>query len=280
MRGMAAVKFLSICALSAILLFAASGGVAHASSVVYTFSQGGNGPAGDGPVSAKATFSTFTNLPVNGYHLNGIQVKIDNLQVLAGNNGEGQAITGIKFTLGSALGQTVTAPSPPSPGSSNGLLQDQGPVVSTTSTSVTSLGTQTGVYPSTLHWGTPTIGASTTLVSPGGSPSKPDYLIIGKLGAGGSYASSYQQHDPSFYQTATFWIYDPTITGTETLTTSNIFNVNFAFGTGPSWGGSATGGQNPTPEPASWVLMGGVTFGGLLFGVRRHFRKQRALVAA
>jgi hypothetical protein len=224
--------------------------------VVYTFSTPGDGndPTSDGHVSARATFSTFTGLVINGTSYNGIQIVIDNLELLNGGNGEGQSISGITFSVGGGLASSAT-----------GLVQDQGLAAQTYGTNVNPLGTVTGTSsssPAFEHWGSALSGNNTgvTLETAGtaAQAGKPKYLIVGALTNGGSYNASYLQHDPNFYLSATFWVADPNVNANTVLTTSNITNVQFAFGTGPSFGGPATGSNSPppvvVPAPSTAVL--------------------------
>jgi hypothetical protein len=271
-----------MCRLTTILLAGLflSPGFGRAGSVIYTYNTttpGYTKPTSDGDVSAQATFTTFTGLTVGTHTYSGIEIQIQNLELLKGNNGEGQAISGITFSLGSPLGS-----------SSNALVQDQGPEVTTIKSGGLATGPTlvTGTSSSTpkpfLHWGSSASSSGLTLetagpAAQGGAHDSPTHLIIGGLGGGGSYNSSYQQHDPSFYQTATFWIADANVTSNTALTTSNIFNVKFAFGTGPAFGALASGQngptpQSPTPEPSSLVLFAGIAGLGLTAGWYRRGR--------
>jgi hypothetical protein len=253
----------ALLALSAVVLSGFSSGAALAGPITFTFMGANTG--GDGPVSAQATVTTFVNQTFGATTCSGLQIVIQNLQTLTGNNGEGQAISGLSFNLNGGLGSA-----------SNFLVQNQGPEVTTTSSGHSSPTAVTGTSANSfLHWGS-SATASTFLLETAGTaaqPGKPNHLIAGELGAGGHYNPSYQQHDPSFLQTATFFICDPNVNGNTVLTTSDFSNVLFAFGTGPSFGGPSTIGGGPppsVPEPASIVLAGlGIAcFGG--FALRRR----------
>lgn len=241
---------LALALLTVLLLWPGAG----RADVIYTFSQGGNGPAGDGAVSARATFSTFTGLQVGNTTYNGIEIFIENLQLLNGGNGEGQSISGITFDVAGGLGS-----------SGIGLVQDQGLAAEVFGTNVNPLGVVTGTSSTSPkpfeHWGSSVSNNTGVALETAGNAAqsgKPNYLIVGALTNGGSYNSSYVQHDPSFYQSATFWIADANVGANTVLTTGNITNVRFAFGTGPSFGGPATGGNSPppsvVPEPSTVAL--------------------------
>ncbi len=165
-------------------------------------------------MSAEALFSTFTNLhTIDGHTYSGIEIQIANPQTITG--GEGQAISGITFSLGNSLqhsGISLVQDQGPEV-----TVQKQGPIVTGPNTVTGTQSTFSGNYQQSppdpfFHWGSSTSTSAVTLQTVGNAAQggKPNHLIIG-ASSNGSYDSSYNEHDPEFFspnlgQATTFWI--------------------------------------------------------------------------
>jgi hypothetical protein len=224
-------------------------------------------PTSDGTVYATATFSTFTGLQIGGQTYSGIKVVLDNLLDYNGNGGEGRAISGIKFQFGSTtLGTALKNGSPT-------LVEDQGQEIKTSTNTV--LPTVTGSGANLEHWGSGTDSNSYFHVETVGnfaSGGQPNHLIDPALTSGSGYNSSFNQHDNGFDTEATFYIAFNTgvVTGSTTLTSSDIANVQIQFGTTSGKYGATQLTSTVVPAPPSALLLG---IGVGMLGMLRVFRR-------
>jgi hypothetical protein len=226
----------------ALALFLGAVGPARAGSVLYTLKDTAKG------VSATALFT-----PVPG----GIEITLTNTESKTPD--AGHAISQLQFTVGGALG-----------------LPTAFTEVAGTETDFKSPPTAVDAKPPTKaqHWSFKASASAVdlwTVDSPGlsGYGHQPNHLIV----ASGSApdASLTNSHLPSFIGPADYFLADPTVPST--LTLSDVTGAAFSFGTGPEVkfesgtgsvvpNGSPNGSPDtpPVPEPASLTLLG---LGGL-----------------
>jgi hypothetical protein len=214
---------------------------------------------GDGAVSATATVTTFTGLTIGSNPpVNGIQITLTNL-LSSAPGGDGLAISGINFKVANSTLAAGLA----------GLVQDQGQEISIAKTAkhaTNAVGTPgsvvTGNSPNFFHWGEGVKSGVTyleTVDSGGGfAAAKPNHLIAPQTTGNLYHSDSWNQHDKSFLQSATFWIVDSAVTTSTSLTLSDFSGVQLKFGTGQTGFIDTTGMQSPSqvPEPASLTLLG------------------------
>jgi hypothetical protein len=220
---------------------------ARATSLTYAVS--GN-ISGEGPVNAQATFTAE-----NG----DIKVVLTNLGPTS-SMGSAQAISELFFQVN---GTTLKS-------SDMTFSSYSGPTITYNDNNSATTGSASfsGGTLSDGHWGFGSIDTNSLElasvqrggndnVAPGGQP---EYMIMAQNATPNGNVTNF---DPYFNGTATFIIADPNVTKYTVLSASNIFNVQFGFGTGPE----ATLDATPvlTPEPASLIQLG--TAAGMLLPV-------------
>jgi hypothetical protein len=227
---------------------------ARSASADVTFSASGSG--GDGPISATATFAAG---PTDGL----MTITLTNTQT--GQMHNGQAVSDLSFTVtgintpnafntlggtsidltGKAMGSTWT-------------LADGTSFSDTVSGNVD------------RHWGFSTSSATVTLATagsgaPGGSPTNMILPAAGIVEDGLPAAN----HQPYLIGDTTFTLAVTGLTAGTDLTSANISNVVFSFGTGPD--SFLNGGVVPEPSTLAIASFGALGFIG--FGLRRRLKK-------
>lgn len=250
MAAMAVVWTGAACLLAGLLSSEAAASLA--------FSTPSNSSDTDGPVSASAHFQILNN--------GELTVTLTNTEVRIGSIG--QAISEFYFTWNGPGSITAlsTVSGTPVDVSNNGTYSLLAPV-STSSPS------------RDVHWGFGASGGAIAIetvanggndnVAPGG---KPNYLIVGAPGSDNHYGQgspSLDQHNPSFYESATFVFADSALTTGTLLTGTDVTKVSFGFGTGPEANIGGTLTSVTAPEPSTFLLMA-MALPGLLVVSRRH----------
>jgi hypothetical protein len=206
------------------------------------------GADSDGPVQAQVTFT-----PGNGV----LTIVIQDLQ--SGIHSAGQEVSQLLFSVGGGLGTPT------------GFTQLQGNTISFNKNgSVSGTGFDSASGPGStplLHWGFATSGSDVTLETVGNvaAGGQPQHMIVGP---DPNPNASLHNFNPHFADSATFTLTDPGVTSSTVLTSSQIFNVQFGFGTGPEAVLEAVlvGPNSPVPEPGAlaMLLSGGVCAGGVV----------------
>jgi hypothetical protein len=115
------------------------------------------------------------------------------------------------------------------------------------------------------HWGFSKSSFTVVFATAGSAaqPGSPTHMIVAPNSTPNASltkaAGQPGSHQPSFNQSAVFFLSDPGLG--VSLTTANITNVEFGFGTGPdSFGGGTGYGSTPSvvPEPGSLGLLAAV----------------------
>jgi hypothetical protein len=189
----------------------------------------------DGPVTAKATFTTTANK---------ITVVLENL--IIDQRSVGQNISGLFFTL--STGQTAGTLA-----QSSGLLRN-----------IASNGTYTDQGLNSTGWQLSTSGSQLHL-NVLGTPAGPTHTIVGAPNSSNIYKKANNSimgndpHNPFISESATFEINIMGVTSA-----SRINNISFVFGTTPYTLLGTTPPPDPieVPEPATLALL---SLGGLVF---------------
>jgi hypothetical protein len=201
----------------------------------------------DGPISDLLTITTDSG---------GLDITIMNTD--SGTLAKGQAVSDFSFTVGGGLG-TPTAFT-----ELKGLFFDPVANMSWTPASGTPFDDKLASPPpqpyAIDHWGFQTTGSS-VLLATAGSPvpgaGNPTWMILpatGTAGPGKSLANS--NFFPFVIGPTDFFLSDPGVTASTTLTSANFTDVKVSFGTGPD----AIVDAFSVPEPSS-VGLGAVGLG-------------------
>ena len=216
--------------------------------------------------------AVFTPVEINGQDY--IQIVITNNETNTPD--AGYAISSLVFTVTSSSDFDT---------SSSALSQISGHTItfgSNSSLNTTASVTDTGSFPDqTTHWGFNNGLSAMTLATVGNYADShaPTHLIVSSSTTHPN-PSLINNHQPSFYGSATFLITASGFDSNTVLTTSNITGVTFGYGTSfeehAEVGSGSGSSPSAVPAPPSVVLFG---FGGLvLFGLMA--RSRRRLIAA